>query len=240
MLNKSALTLMVTITLVGFTAATPFSAVPLGKENSLTRNDGTFDAVKAMRSASRTKSKHEQNLRNFQRNILGMTLSESDVRSLYYNSHPRLGRYLPQNAVTSVAHSSRSKTGSEPLTDSNNSRWPGLTSVGDPGQSFVILFDTGSSDFWVPSSNCTDLFCSTRHKYDPTKSTTSKVKPGQFFIGYGDNPNVTVQGPIYTDTVSVAGIQVTEQYLAAASVVSPLFAHDPEDGLVQRLLHCST
>ena len=221
------LTLLVTIGLAGFTAATPFTTIPLGR-NTLARNDGTFDAVKAMRSAFRTKSKHEQNLRNFQRNVLGVALP-GDVCSFFYNSDPRLDRYF-QNAVTSVAHSSRSKTGSEPLTDFNRSRWPGLTSVGEPSQSFEILFDTGSSDFWVPSTNCTDLFCSTRPKYDPTKSTASKLKPGRFFIEYGDNPNVTVQGPIYTDTVSIAGIQVTEQYLSAASVVSPLFAHDPEDG----------
>jgi hypothetical protein len=127
MLNKSALTLFVTIVLAGFTAAypeyrphrrniTPFATVSLGKRNTLTRDDGTFDAEEAVRSASRTKSKHEQNLRNFQRNVLSMALLE-EVRSIFYNSHPRLDRYLPQNAVTSVAHVSRPKTGSEPLTN---------------------------------------------------------------------------------------------------------------------------
>ena len=77
MLNKSALTLFITIALV---AATPFT-IPLAKRTALTQSDGTFDAVNAMNSASRTKSKHEQNLLNFQRNVLGVALS-GEVRSV--------------------------------------------------------------------------------------------------------------------------------------------------------------
>ena len=234
MLNKPALTLFVTIALAGFTAATPLSAIPLGKRNTLRLEDGTFDAAKAVRFASRTKGKHEQNLRNFQRNILGVALSE-EVRRLLYNSHSRLYRYLPQNPVTSesVADFSHSKTGSEPLTN-----WTGIISIGDPDQSFVILFDTGSADLWVPASNCTSPSCAMKHKYNATKSTTSKPAPGQFFIKYADDS--TAQGAIYTDTVSVAGIQVTNQSLAAASVLSSLFIQETQDGSVQRLLHCST
>ena len=142
---------------------------------------------------------------------------------------------LPQNAVTSITHVSRSeegyKSGSEPLTDQNQeSEWTGPAFIGDPRQPFVIDFDTGSSDLWVPSSTCTSPACAKRNKYEHTKSITSNAKPGQFFLQYGDNS--TVQGPIYMDTVSVAGIQVTNQYLAAASVLSPLFLKEAEDGLV--------
>ena len=236
MLKKSALTLFVTIALAGFTVATPFTTIPLGKRNTLTRDDGTFDTVKAVHSASRTKSKHEQNLLNFQRNIIGAALS-GDVRIIFYNSHSRLDRYLHQNAVASIADSSQSKTGSEPLTDHGNAEWTGRTAIGNPGQPFDVQIDTGSSDLWVPLFNCTSPACARKQKYDPTKSTTSKAQPGRFFIKYGDNS--TVQGPIYTDTVSVGGIQVTDQFLAAASVLSPMFAQDPANGLVQRLSHCS-
>jgi hypothetical protein len=95
MLNKSALTLFVIIALAGFTAAypeyhphrrntqvTPFTTIHLGKRNTLRQDDGTFDAEEAVRSAFRTKSKHEQNLRNFQRNVPSVALSE-EVRSIF-------------------------------------------------------------------------------------------------------------------------------------------------------------
>lgn len=242
MLNKSTLTLFVIIVMVGFAAAYHphgrnielFTTISLGKRNTLTRDDGTFDPKEAVRSASRTKNKHEQNLRNFQRNVPGMALS-GEVRSIFYNSDPRLDGYLFQKTVASV---SRLKTGSEPLMNQNYSEFSGPISIGDPDQSFSILFDTGSSDLWVPSSKCTSPSCAKKHKYHPTKSTTSKAKPGHFNIQYADNS--TVQGAVYTDTVSVGGIQVTDQFLAAASVLSSLFAKEPQDGLVQHLLHCST
>jgi cathepsin D len=245
MLNTSALTLFVTIVLAGFTAAypephrrnvTPFATVSLAKRNALTRDDGTFNAEEAVRSAARTKSKHEQNLRNLQHNVLSMALLE-EVRSKLHNSHPHLDRYLPQNAVTSIAHDSHPKTGSESLTN-QGVEYTGLVSVGKPIQSFNVQIDTGSSDLWFPSSDCHSHSCEKKNKYNPTKSTTSKHEPGEFFIQYGDNS--TVQGAVYTDTVSVAGIQVTKQYLAAASVLSPMFTTERDNGLVQRLLHCST
>lgn len=90
-------------------------------------------------------------------------------------------------------------TASEPLTDEeDDEEWAGTISIGTPAQSFLIDFDTGSSDLWVPSSSCTSSTCSSKNKYTASKSSTGSKKSGTFSIEYGDGS--TVSGPVYTDT----------------------------------------
>jgi cathepsin D len=93
----------------------------------------------------------------------------------------------------------RATTGSEPLTDEeDDEEWAGNISIGTPGQTFLVDFDTGSSDLWIPSSSCTSSTCKTKHKYTASSSSTGSKKSGSFSIQYGDGS--TVSGSVYTDS----------------------------------------
>lgn len=101
------------------------------------------------------------------------------------------------------------------------------------GQSFNVIFDTGSSNLWVPNKNCTNkLDCLLKHKYDSSKSSTYKADGRAFAIQYGSGP---VSGVLGVDSVSVGGITANDQGFAMVDVVKGLgtaFAVGKFDGIL--------
>lgn len=53
----------------------------------------------------------------------------------------------------------------------------GRISLGTPAQTFTVIFDTGSSNLWVPSKHCSymSLACYVHSQYSAEASTTYEV-----------------------------------------------------------------
>jgi cathepsin D len=88
----------------------------------------------------------------------------------------------------------------EGLSDYSNAQYYGSVQIGTPPQNFSILFDTGSSNLWVPCKNCpsSNLACDFHKKFDCKASTTCTATGAPFEIAYGSG---SMKGVVDNDVV---------------------------------------
>lgn len=124
------------------------------------------------------------------------------------------GKY---NLATDAASSLISE---EPLSNAGNMYYYGQITIGTPGVTFNVMFDTGSANLWVPSYNCTSYACLTHNQYNPSASTTFVPNGSNITLKYGTGG---MTGYLAMDSVTVNNLVILNQTFGVA--VSELDDH---------------
>ncbi|XP_012675128.2 pepsin A-like [Clupea harengus] len=119
--------------------------------------------------------------------------------------------------------------GTEQMTNDADLAYFGVISIGTPPQSFRVIFDTGSSNLWVPSVYCSSAACNNHHKFNPSQSSTFRNIGKSLQIQYGTG---SMTGFLGTDVVAVGGIQVPHQTFGLSQSEAPFMAHMQADGIL--------
>eukprot|EP00246_Nothoceros_aenigmaticus_P013063 TRINITY_DN432_c0_g1_i1.p1 TRINITY_DN432_c0_g1~~TRINITY_DN432_c0_g1_i1.p1 ORF type:complete len:507 (+),score=87.44 TRINITY_DN432_c0_g1_i1:254-1774(+) len=96
-----------------------------------------------------------------------------------------------------------------------DAQYYGEIGLGTPPQKFTVIFDTGSSNLWVPSSKCyLSLACYFHSRYSSSKSSTYKANGQSFAIQYGTG---SMSGFLSQDHLTIGDLVVKNQVFAEAT-----------------------
>ncbi|URD92780.1 aspartic proteinase [Musa troglodytarum] len=96
-----------------------------------------------------------------------------------------------------------------------NAQYFGEIGIGSPPQNFTVVFDTGSSNLWVPSSKCYfSVACYFHPKYKSSQSSTYQKNGMSANIHYGTG---SISGFCSQDYVTIGDIVIKDQVFVEAT-----------------------
>ncbi|KAK1933598.1 Cathepsin E [Phytophthora citrophthora] len=119
-----------------------------------------------------------------------------------------------------------------PLENYDQMQFFGSIGVGSPPQRFQVIFDTGSSDIWLPETTCTD--CAGSRRYDAAVSRSHEPLNEPFRLEYGSG-NAT--GRIVREQISLYDTQddaltLNRVHMGSASKTTKRLQRFQADGIV--------
>ncbi|XP_041051574.1 pepsin A-like [Carcharodon carcharias] len=118
----------------------------------------------------------------------------------------------------------------EPMINYLDLSYYGAISIGNPPQSFTVIFDTGSSNLWVPSVYCSEKSCMVHKRFNPRLSSTYRSKHQGVSIQYGTGAMTGILG---YDTVRISNITIHgQEFGLSTSEPGGFFSYVKFDGIL--------
>lgn len=127
--------------------------------------------------------------------------------------------------------------------EAHASEYYGKISIGTPPQEFTVVFDTGSGNLLLPSTQCGDEACTSHKRFDASASSSATNiafadKPDKPVDKVGDRDVVTItfgtgeiSGVFIKDTICVGSICTHGDFVASTEESDEPFSLVPFDGI---------
>ncbi|KAE8888460.1 hypothetical protein PF005_g22458 [Phytophthora fragariae] len=119
-----------------------------------------------------------------------------------------------------------------PLENFDQMQFFGSIGVGTPPQRFQVIFDTGSSDIWLPETNCAD--CAGSRRYSAAVSRSHQALDEPFRLEYGSG---NASGRVVREQISLFGgdadvLTLSGVHMGSASKTTKRLQRFQADGIV--------